>query len=84
MPTQPLDYQAVPQLERRNRFALRVALVFIGTYCLAVMAMALAKITLNPRMLQWNEVYQGPAYTLGGCVVALVAVLRIRARRRQR
>ena len=84
MPPEPLDYQAVPQRERRNRFAMRVALVFIGMYCLAVVLMALAKVTMNPRVLQWNEVYQGPAYTLGGCLVLFVAVVRIRARRRQR
>lgn len=84
MPSQPLDYRAVPQQERRNRFALRASLVFIGMYCVAVVVMALAKITMSPRSLQWNEVYQGPAYTLGGCLVLFVAAVRIRARRRQR
>jgi hypothetical protein len=78
MPSQPLDYHAVPGPERRNRFALRVTLVFIGVYCLAVVVMALAKITMNPRVLQWNEVYQGPAYTLGGCALLFAAAVRLR------
>jgi len=59
--------------------------MFAGAgFASSVGVMALAKITMNPRSLQWNEVYQGPAYTLGGCLVVFLAVVRIRARRRQR
>jgi hypothetical protein len=84
MSPEPLDYQPVPDHEPRHRFALRVASVFIGMYCLAVVVMALAKLTVNPRMLQWNEVFEGPAITLGCCLVLFAVAAGARARRGRR
>ena len=83
MPPEPLDYQPVPEHERRNRFALRVSIGFILSYCVAVAGLAFAKVVLQPRMLQWNEVFEGPAITLSCCFVLFAAAVWVRARRRR-